>query len=64
MTIAEGQGMSENLNFEIEPTQSKTDSSSCFGITSFGFIRAKEGIATSSSNDRPLKICFYFLHMI
>jgi hypothetical protein len=32
MTIAKGQGMSENQNFETEPTQSKTDSSSCFGI--------------------------------
>jgi type III secretion system low calcium response chaperone LcrH/SycD len=31
-TIAQGQGASENGNFEGYPTRSKTDSSSCFGI--------------------------------
>ena len=31
MTIADRQGMSEDPVFEIRPTQSKTDSSSCFG---------------------------------
>jgi len=31
-TIAERQGASENQNSEEKPTQSKTDSSSCFGI--------------------------------
>ena len=32
MTIVRAQGMSEGQNFEIEATQPKTDSSSCFGI--------------------------------
>ena len=31
-TIALGQGASEDKNFEGKPTQSKTDSSDCFGI--------------------------------
>ncbi len=33
VTIAEGQGASENENSEAKPTQSKTNSSSCLGIT-------------------------------
>ena len=37
MTIAEGQGRVEDPNFEIKPTRSKTDSSSCFGIISGSF---------------------------
>ena len=32
MTIADRQGRVEDPNFEIKPTRSKTDSSSCFGI--------------------------------
>ena len=32
MTIVRAQGMSEGQNYEMESTQSKTDSSSCFGI--------------------------------
>ncbi len=32
MTIADRQGMSENPNLEEIPTQSKTDSSGCFGV--------------------------------
>ena len=35
VTIAERQGASENKDFEANPTQSKTDSSSCLGITQF-----------------------------
>ncbi len=31
-TIAERQGAREHPNFEVKPTQSKTDSSGCFGI--------------------------------
>ncbi len=31
-TIAEWQDASENKNYEVNPTQPKTDSSSCFGI--------------------------------
>ena len=31
-TIAERQGVSENENYEVNPTTSKTDSSSCLGI--------------------------------
>ena len=34
-TIALGQGASEDKNFEGKPTQSKTDSSGCFGIQLF-----------------------------
>src|SRR5690348_11629301 len=32
-TIAERQGLSENANFEVTPTQLKTDSSCYFGIS-------------------------------
>ncbi len=32
-TIARAQGASENKNSEVKPTQSKTDSSGCFGIS-------------------------------
>src|ERR1700722_18840665 len=45
MTIADRQGMSEDLRFEIKPTQSKPDSSSCFGIPCVflhGFLGGKE----------------------
>ncbi len=42
MTIALGQGMSENSNFEVKPTPPKTDSSSCFGIN--------ENISIASEN--------------
>ena len=34
-TIALGQGASEDKHFEGKPTQSKTDSSGCFGISPF-----------------------------
>ncbi len=44
MTIALGQGMSENSNVEVKPTQSETDSSSCFGISFFN----KESIPQSN----------------
>ncbi len=33
VTIAQGQGASERVNFETKPTPLKTDSSGCFGIT-------------------------------
>ncbi len=36
-TIAERQGASEDRNSEVKPTQPKTDSSSCFGITPYRF---------------------------
>jgi len=44
VTIAERQGSSEDNNFEVKPTQSKTNFSSCLGIsidaTEFSFVLA------------------------
>src|SRR5579872_6177865 len=37
-TIAERQGSSENKNFEVNPTKSKTDSSDYFGIDRMNFF--------------------------
>ena len=44
MTIAEGQGRVEDPNFEIKPTRSKTDSSSCFGIKASPIPSESRGI--------------------
>jgi len=52
MTIAEGQGMSENEDFEGKPTQSKTDNSSCFGISS----RLMEFFPSSSDKEKAASL--------
>ena len=49
-TIVRAQGASEDENFEKKPTQSKTDSSGCFGI----ILIPRIGLNTPSGE---LKLC-------
>ena len=58
-TIAKRQGASENPFLELNPTRSKTDSSSCFGING-------EDLKTivNALENRPYLVCVNGLHAV
>ena len=51
-TIAERQGVSENENYEVNPTTLKTDSSSCLCITSLQNPKVKKAVKLTDRKER------------